>query len=378
MIERQEGAGLLDPAQKQDKINYGINLLRMVSMLMIVILHTTGIGGGINYCSNGVFDQNRYYAAYFLQVLVYVCVDLFGFISGYVGGEKKFKISRLLNIWIEVLFWTILMTVITAIVRPELVTKDIWLNAFFPVFRKEYWYVTAYVGMVVFTPILNEGLRHVSKKNLLVFCALALPFFTIIPIIRKSDLFQLGHGYSVLWLIVLYIAGATMKKFDVLKKMPWYVGVLVYLFFSIGSFHIFKNNGNDALISYTSPLTVIAASGLFLTFANMRIRTKGMKFIINLLSPCAFAVFVIHVHTIPWYNLMSGYVPRLGINKTDSTVLYILALIGCSFVIYLACSLADLIRVYLFKLCRVGKLTALADKLIEKLPVKEKNDENAL
>ena len=66
----------------EKKRNYGIDLLRMLSMFMIVNLHVLGQGGAMVRI---VGDEAGYYAAWFLETCAYCAVDCYGLISGYVG-----------------------------------------------------------------------------------------------------------------------------------------------------------------------------------------------------------------------------------------------------------------------------------------------------
>lgn len=62
-----------------DKRNYGIDLLRLVSMFLIVVLHSLSRGALV-----GVAPFNIHYEAGFLiEALTYCAVNCFALISGY-------------------------------------------------------------------------------------------------------------------------------------------------------------------------------------------------------------------------------------------------------------------------------------------------------
>ena len=71
---------------KQNGRNYGIDLLRIISMVMIQILHILGNGGILN-ASIGAPVRNN--VAWFLEIASYCAVNCYALISGYVGYGRK-------------------------------------------------------------------------------------------------------------------------------------------------------------------------------------------------------------------------------------------------------------------------------------------------
>ena len=131
--------------QKEER-NYGIDLLRIISMFCIVILHCLGQGGILK---NAVINSNQYKFAWFMEIFAYCAVDIFALISGYVSyskEEKRTKYSNYLNIWLQVVFYGLLVTGIFNIIKPELIHKRDYLLVLFPVTNGLYWYVSAYTG----------------------------------------------------------------------------------------------------------------------------------------------------------------------------------------------------------------------------------------
>ena len=66
------------------KRNYGIDALRIVSMFMIVILHTLGHGGILSSVS--IFSGK------------YCAVNCYALISGYVGINSKYRYSKIISL----------------------------------------------------------------------------------------------------------------------------------------------------------------------------------------------------------------------------------------------------------------------------------------
>ena len=79
--------------------NYGVDLLRILSMFFVIILHCLGKGGVLDAAKQGTA---QYSSAWFLEAVAYCAVNIFGMISGYVGYSdmpKKTKYSNWILMW---------------------------------------------------------------------------------------------------------------------------------------------------------------------------------------------------------------------------------------------------------------------------------------
>ena len=78
-----------------DKRNYGIDALRLISMLGVVALHVLGRGGVLANAAG-----KKYAVCWFLECLAFCAVNCYGIISGYVcysEEKKKFHYRNLLG-----------------------------------------------------------------------------------------------------------------------------------------------------------------------------------------------------------------------------------------------------------------------------------------
>ena len=90
----------------KDSRNYGIDLLRIISMLGVVFLHVLGHGGILSLDLSPV----NFSMVWFIEILAYPAVNCFVLISGYIGykEEKIFpKIKNLLNLAFTVAFYSV-------------------------------------------------------------------------------------------------------------------------------------------------------------------------------------------------------------------------------------------------------------------------------
>lgn len=102
----------------ENKRNYGIDTLRIVSMLLIMIMHSYTYGGII---SNTEFMSTNFLVAHLIKAFCLVSVNCYAMITGYVCYKIIFRMSRLINLWLQVVYYTVLITVIVYAVYPDFV-----------------------------------------------------------------------------------------------------------------------------------------------------------------------------------------------------------------------------------------------------------------
>lgn len=178
-------------------------------MFMVCVLHTLGQGGVLSAVKAGTA---QYEIAWFLESAAFCAVNCYALISGYVGIDVKYKVSNIIKLWLQVLYYALGMTVVAFLIDKTLVTSGDWHAAFFPVLTKNYWYFTAYFCMFFFIPFFNILVNALSEKMRLYLCVIIVILFSVLPLIMGKDVFLTGSGYSALWLGMLYLMGAVLKK----------------------------------------------------------------------------------------------------------------------------------------------------------------------
>lgn len=338
--------------------NYGIDLLRIFSMLMIITLHILGFGGGLSAFSKMTIG---YEIAWFIEIASYCAVNCYALISGYVGCDSKYKYSNIAYIWLQVAFYAVLISAIAAKLSPEIGIKDI-LPGFLPVSNKYYWYFTSYFCMFFFIPLLNKVINDFNQKQLKVLGIIIISLFSVVATFAKKDLFLTSEGYSVIWLGLLYLLGGIIKKCNILYSIKSYVAILMYLLSVIitwlEKYIVDCHNLSVAdtekwqcvLINYTSPTILFAAIMLLVGFSKLKTGKVASK-IISIFAPFSFAVYIIHEH-----KYVRNFVIRNRFSHFDNVVSMVLTVVGSAIAIYLICALIDFIREKLFKLLRIRKI----------------------
>lgn len=357
-------------AYKQIERNYGIDLLRIVSMLLVCIIHVLKRGGVIDNTLVGTLNYN---VASVMEISAYCAVNCYALISGYVGVKSKFKFSNIANLWLQVIFYSALITIGFAIFEGNAQFSTI-LFAFLPVFSQQYWYFTAYFGLFFFMPLFNLALNNLNK-NILKICLVVLLFLFCFYSLDFGDNFVLNGGYSLLWIAMLYLIGGYIFKYNPLSKIKNYQLILIVLAcilftwiprFIIESFYdrggIFQKlyGFKDDFISYTSPTITIIAISLLELFSRMKL--NKIKSVVTFFASTSFGVYLIHVQNNIWKLLYN----RFAQFATYNPILMILSVLGVAIGIYIICSLIDYLRLLLFRLLKINMLT-------QKLEIKIKN-----
>lgn len=346
--------------------NYGIDGLRIISMLLVVILHVLGNGGILENAKQ--FD--KFMIVWLLEIGAYCAVNCYALISGFVGYSnepKQHKYSKYVTLWIEVVVYGILMTIVCNKLYPEIVTKKDLLKAIFPVCFSQYWYFSSYTVLFFMMPYINKMVRGFSKRELLKLIGTMFLIFSVYATFiqqLQGDPFVIRAGYSFLWIAFLYIIGAYIKKYDIYinlkKKKLLIVGIVLLILTWVPKIifgQVINLSGNiswgDLLISYTSPTILGIALVVLLIFANISVK-NFTKNIIKFLAPSAFGVYIIHTQPLFYNNFLKDrFINVLELN----TFIIPLAVLGIAIVIFIIGVFIDKIRIQLFKLLRMNKLS---------------------
>lgn len=353
--------------------DYGIDLFRIVSMIFVVKLHVLGNGGVL---SNTEWMSSQYIVSWLLEMCAYCAVDCFALISGYVGLKSDFKWSRILNIIFQVLFYSILITLLFSIFMPDKVTITLWIKAIFPITTTRYWYISAYVGMFIFIPFLNCIVNKMKRNQLRMFFGLIIVFFGILPSILQQNAYGLNQGYSMIWLCIVYLIGAYISKYNIKNEISKKKAITIYIISVVVTmlskiiielltnrlFGVPKYGGT--FLNYSSPTIIACSLGLLFLFANIKIKSKKLIKIIKTLSSVVLGVYIIYCYPLVYDNIIYNCATSLANNNPFMIVLKVLIY---ALTIYIFCSLIDYIRLKIFKLLRIN---SISEKIEKKLKTK--------
>ena len=339
--------------------NYGIDLLRMFSMINIIILH-------INLCSGQLNKLPINKPIYRLESMSVFAVDCFGLISGIVG-YKKYKFSNLIYIWINTSFYSSIISLYLYYIN-QMTFKNLILS-FFPILINRNWYVNAYFSLYLFIPLLNFGINNLNKRiyrNLISFYILFFSFYYIIGLIlngERKDFIFLNEGYSTNWLIILYIIGGYLGKYIIInqyyKSFKYFIiCLLIYLFLAFitsESFFILDNINSSfyykkLLYNYLSPTIIFEALSLIMMFSKFSINNKFTIKIISFFTPFTLNITLIHLRLFGESIITFNW-----LNKLKSNII-IIAIYQHGIILYIFFGLIDYLRSILFKILKIKQI----------------------
>ncbi len=350
--------------------DYGLDIVRIISMLGIVTLHINGAGGVLDACEKSRF---QYWVFWFVEVIAYTSVDVFGLLSGYLGiNKKKSSCYRTLELVCIVFFYCCLITAIFLLSAPDKIDgiKGL-LSGFFPQIKGRYWYITCYIPIGIFQPYINKMILSLSEKAHLKLCLLITAVFGFIQSFVIVDLFKFDRGYSFVWLLCLYIIGAYLKRANIadkIKKLSVKCGLVFIcgaLVLTFGNLFIFKviNRQISYFTSYISPITMIMSISLVLMLSKVHIDKFGS--LLAFFSSVAFDVYLIHCHIYIFdYLIKDNFV----FIKEYTIITAPLIMVLWSVLIFLSAALMGGLRVFCFRVIRlnliIGRISGKIDNAI--------------
>ena len=288
-----------------------IELLRIVSMMMVVMLHYLGKGELLPE-TTGAMNVNGY-VAWGMESLCIVAVNVYMLISGYFLVESGFKLHRMAELLCQVLFYTILIPVVLValgILPTSTFSIYYLLQTLLPVQMEHYWFITAYIIMYLLSPVLSVAAKNMSKERLRGTIIGLLLFFAVSKSVLPFELSVDNKGYDGLWFICVFLVAAYMRLYGIpffTKKENGRRGLLVYLLGSAGIYGVmlavrkvyFMTGSLDHFIDstyhYNHVLNLLAAVGLFYAFSYLRF--DGEKLLAKLIckiAPYTLGVYLLH------------------------------------------------------------------------------------
>ena len=346
--------------------NYGIDLLRIVTMFMIVNLHVFWYGG-ILRSENLYFLSAKYNIVWILEIICYVAVNCYALISGFVGIESRYKYSNIVLLWLRVVFYSISLYLIGCIFGIVDFNFKTLVTFCFPVVNSKYWYFTAYFCLFFFMPILNSALENMEYKLLRNSIIMIIIIISVLPFIYAGDIFLTRNGSSFVWLMVLYLIGGFIKKYNLHNKFSNNSMIILFVFciiLELGSAYLTSyldlkgvTDFKFTLISYTSSTMLLSGISLLIIFSKLKV--KSLKKIIAFLSPLCFSVYLIHEHEVFSKRFIVG---KSATFLNYSTLKMLLYIIITDIAIFVGCIFIDYFREKLFKKLELKKRLSFIDK----------------
>lgn len=345
----------------------GLDILRNLSMLMVITIHIVSHGGlGKAYAPGSVGN----WLVSLIEIAAYPAVDCFVLLSGYLLSNLHFKVSRLFKAWLPAVFWSVVIQCIFFMIDRETITPGTVLYMFLPVLSGRYWFLNAYIVMILVSPVLNRLLRDLPRWQMLGFLLVLLAVFCVSPIFSLgNDIFKTQNGYAFPWFVVMYLCGGYIRNYCSKSANAWKF-LCGYLLFVLS--HLLWNKLTAAVIpgiglsklfmKYTSIPVFGSALCLLQFFRSVSFSAQDCRSrLFARVSPLVFCVYLIHDHPLIRTHLLQERFILAGQFAWWAVLLWVIGTILGTFLLGLC---LEWLRTLLFKSLRID---AFVQQLCEKM-----------
>jgi len=327
--------------------NTNIEILRLLCMYCIIIHHAV-LYSDILYRGGMLFNQCL---ANILYIGGKLGANCFMAISAYYLVGKKLKIKRITSIWKVTFFYGVVFFILNYIMNfRDYQIRDLF-ETLFPITYKSYWYVTAYVGILMISPILNYAIDQFSEKqyrwilvSLVTMVSIPVTFFP------KANPFS-DESHLLLFVLIFLIMGYYKKygKKSINYKLLFVLSMLWMIISAVFIVLIADIFNNEGILKYATfwmkgeslPM-IFAAISLTVVFIEKSI-VNNKK--INSIAEGSFDIYLIHMNHFVYLWLWNTLAPIKNYYTTNS---FIFRLFGSTLSIFIITLVIGKIRCIFF------------------------------
>lgn len=321
-----------------------LELLRCLAMMMVIVLHYLDKGNILPGLAGTELNATGI-AAWILEAFCIVAVNVYMMISGYFLCTSSFKLSRLVQLWIQVWSYSViigLFAAFTGILPAAEVDIHYFLTLLFPVSMGHYWFMTAYVFLYLLLPLIGMGVRKMTKEQMQLSLAFLLLAFCVMKTILPARLEQDAKGYDCLWYVCVFVSAAYVRRFGVrfLESKARALGLYVvaclgivtetflfrFIYLKTGSLGLIMNISYE----YNHLLPLLGAFGLFGLFCQLNVSGKFASLVVKI-APYTLGVYLLHENEgvrVAWQN----WIGADRVHSIGSLLLYTILAVLCVFV----------------------------------------------
>ncbi len=335
----------------------GLDLLRCLAMMMVVVLHFLGKGKLLPDLTNEALGSTGA-VAWLLEAFCIVAVNTYMFISGYFLCTSSFKLSRLLQLWLQIWVFSVgfgLLGAWTGIVQETPVDIHYYLTLLFPISMGHYWFMSAYVYLYLLLPMVCVAVKQMNKKQMQWAIGMLLFAYSVIKSVLPLRMELDAQGYDVVWYLCVFLVAAYIRNYGmpILEKKSR--GLLLYVISAVlifvgllGLRFIYLQTGSfqrmlKMTLEYNHLLPLLSSLGLFMVFKNIRVSEK-VAGIVKRLGGYSLGVYLLHENI----GLRYTWQNWLGADKVSSVGGLLLSTVVAVVAVFVCGILVDVIRKGIF------------------------------
>lgn len=264
----------------------GLDILKILSMFFIIIYHVSLHGGFYNN-STGF----SHFILSILNALFLPSVNIFVFVSSYLIIKKgRVSIKRYMNLWAQIVFYTVLTYFIACICSMKSLTIIDFIKCFFPVTFSFFWFCREYLILYIISPLLLKLVQSLNKKEytILFIAIIGLCFWC--TLVRDFSILFLHNGFSVIWFVLLFLLAGYQHRFgiDLQKKI---FGIVFILLSVLAYLTVVKSRLS---VNYANIIIVIQTLSLFNLMYDINIKNRFMTKCLGYISTCTLGIYLVH------------------------------------------------------------------------------------
>ena len=304
-----------------------IEFLRLLAMLYVLIVHADFGTFGAPTVDDFAVRPVGVFVQFWFECLAICCVDVFVLISGWFG--IRFSLNKLWTFLFQVVFFSLGLFLLAVAITPE---KSLTLEGVKSIFLfngSDYWFIKAYLILMVLAPMLNAFCDYASRRELR---TILIAYFIILMIygwLEPASVHFTMNGCTALSFVGLYLLGRYLKMHRPkltnynrrIYAVVYVVACLVMFFMCL----LFLSQGvrvtlDSRLLNYGSPLVILSAVALLLFFSKWTFANK----VVNQAAKSCLAVYLLHCNyfVFPIYKDLTLKAHQLG---WGVVVLFVLA-----------------------------------------------------
>ena len=347
---------------REKERNSSYELMRIVSMFLIVLYHIILHGKVLENCQNEglkiIFE--------FIEFVTLVHVNSFILVTGYYQVESNFKQSKIWSLLNANWFYRVLIVILLLTFNIVSIDKVSLIKETFPINLNEYWFFKNYLLLYCLTPFINKGIEKLNKSTYQKMIIVSFIIFSIVPSVTGGSYFD-NSGFTLYQFVFLYMVGAYLKKYPLSKSYIFkvmsknmYKLILIFILFTcvFSNYILYKYSMSVSSVNtvlgeissyvsrastlYNNPFVIIQSICFFEYFGTLTIKNRY----INKLASLVFGIYLIHDN-----NFSRGliYVYLKINNGPIYSYKFIFYVFFIAVLIYAICAVIEYIRQKLFK-----------------------------
>ncbi|MGN1245100.1 MAG: acyltransferase [Muribaculaceae bacterium] len=317
-----------------------LEALRIVAMMAVIGVHLDGAALDLPKPTMDIAAVTmRDWWRLIVEAFTIIGVNCFTLISGYFG--IRFTLKGFMRFAGQCLFYGVGICTVIMLMRVAAGGAwdwSKWCESWLVFTHTDLWYVPAYLGLFILSPLLNAGVKGLSQRQF-GWMLVALVVMNVYAGWLQGGRFN-ANGYTIMQLVMMYLIGRYLGEYVQLRGNARlrYAAFSTYAVASLLTAVMGVYADSLTTFAYNQPLVIIASVALFVAFATMQFKSK----MVNFLASGAFAAYLLHKNPYIWVEYVRPCARHFWAESSllEFTVFYI----SFTVAIYLAAAAIDQVR----------------------------------